>query len=97
MFIVDLHYIQELSAVDHWVAEHRAFLEKYYASGQFLMSGRKVPRTGGIILVRASSLAQVEAIIQEDPFHREGIARYTITEFVPSMTADTLAMWQEFA
>ena len=30
---------------------HVAFLNKHYASGRFVVSGRKVPREGGIIIV----------------------------------------------
>lgn len=47
------------------------------------MSGRKQPRTGGVILMKASGREQVEKLITEDPFHREGVAKYTITEFIP--------------
>ena len=45
-----------------------AFLKKYYASGNFLISGRQIPRTRGIIVAVAASREQIEAIIAEDPF-----------------------------
>ncbi len=91
MFIVELTYIQPLSIVDNFVGEHRAFLERHYATGQFLLSGRKEPRTGGFILANAASRDALEAILQEDPFQREGIAQYQVTEFLPSMAAPNLA------
>mgnify|MGYP000628022598 CR=1 FL=1 len=87
MFIVSLTYKTELSEVDKHIEDHIAFLEKYYANGNFIASGRKVPRTGGVILVQAPSKAEVEKIIQEDPFNIEGLANYEITEFLPSMTS----------
>ena len=87
MFIVSLTYKTELSEVDKQIEDHIAFLEKYYANGNFIASGRKVPRTGGVILVQAPSKAEVEKIIQEDPFNIEGLANYEITEFLPSMTS----------
>ena len=90
MFIVLLKYIKPISEVDRFVAEHRKFLERYYMSGNFLLSGRKEPRTGGVILATAGTLAEIEGIIQNDPFHREGIAEYEIVEFLPSMSADNL-------
>ena len=90
MFIVELTYIQPLSIVDNFVSEHRAFLERYYATGQFLLSGRKEPRTGGFILVNAISRDALEAILREDPFQREEIAQYKVTEFLPSMAAPDL-------
>jgi uncharacterized protein YciI len=87
MFIINLQYIKEISEVDNFVAEHRIFLEKYYESGKFLLSGRKEPRNGGIIIAQGSSRSEIESIIYEDPFHREKIAKYEIIEFIPSMTA----------
>ena len=51
MFIVALTYKAELSEVDQYIDEHISYLEKHYALGKFIASGRKVPRTGGIILV----------------------------------------------
>ncbi|MEI7611730.1 MAG: YciI family protein [Betaproteobacteria bacterium] len=91
MFVILLNYVKPLSEVDRFVAEHREFLERYYVSGHFLLSGRKEPRTGGVILAKAESRAEVERIVQNDPFHREHIAEYEIVEFVPSMAATQLA------
>lgn len=64
-----------------------AFLDNFFASGTFLASGPKQPRTGGIILATAPSLPALEAILEEDPFKREQLAHYEITEFIPSKAA----------
>ncbi|MGN6961556.1 YciI family protein, partial [Neisseria sp. P0016.S002] len=53
MFIVSLEYMKELAAVETYLAEHIAYLERYYQAGVFVMSGRKQPRTGGVILMKA--------------------------------------------
>jgi uncharacterized protein YciI len=53
------------------------------------MSGRKVPRTGGIIIADCADRAEIEAIMESDPFFI-GVAEYEIIEFVPSMTAEAL-------
>jgi uncharacterized protein YciI len=90
MFVISLNYIKPLSEVDRFVAEHREFLESYYASGHFLLSGRQEPRTGGVILAKAQTRAEIESIIQNDPFHREQIADYDIVEFLPSMATTQL-------
>ena len=50
------------------MAAHVRFLKKYYASGHFLVSGRKIPRDGGIILAVGKRRDEIEAIIKEDPF-----------------------------
>ena len=87
MFIVDLNYIVSLDRVDAAIPDHVDFLKKNYASGIFLVSGRKVPRTGGVILAVAENKERLQAILDEDPFQQLGFAHYTVTEFVPSMWA----------
>ena len=84
MYIVNLNYIKEVSEVEKHLEEHIKFLEKYYEMGKFICSGRKNPRTGGVILLNAESLSEVEKIILEDPFNINEIAEYEITEFFPT-------------
>ncbi|KFF03945.1 YciI family protein [Chryseobacterium luteum] len=84
MFIISLTYKTSLENVERFIPEHNDFLEKHYQSGNFIASGRKEPRTGGIILADAISKKEVEEIIQEDPFYIHQVADYTITEFIPS-------------
>lgn len=91
MFVIALHYVKPLEEVDRLVGRHRAFLERHYASGHFLLSGRKEPRTGGVILAQAKDRGELDAILAQDPFAIERVAEYTITEFVPSMAAGQLA------
>lgn len=91
MFVVLLNYVKPLSEVDRFVGEHREFLAHHYAAGNFLLSGRREPRTGGVILATAATRAELERIIQRDPFHREKIADYEIIEFLPSMSAGFLS------
>lgn len=90
MFVVLLNYIKPLSEADRFVGEHREFLARRYASGHFLLSGRKEPRTGGVILATGTR-SEIESIVREDPFHREKIAEYEIIEFLPSMSATRLS------
>jgi uncharacterized protein YciI len=94
MFIVSLHYTAPLARIDELLAAHRAFLDKQYARGLFLMSGRKVPRDGGVIVAQAASRAELEDVLREDPFQQAGVAHYEITEFVPVMTAEPLAAYR---
>lgn len=86
MFVVSITYIRDLSDVDEQLGAHITFLEKYYSLGKFIVSGRKVPRTGGVILVNASNRDEIDTILDEDPFNISGLATYEITEFVPTMT-----------
>ena len=69
---------------------HMAYLKKEYAAGRFLMSGRKVPRTGGIILALGESREQVEALVEQDPFVARGLADFRVTEFNLSQRAESI-------
>jgi uncharacterized protein YciI len=84
MYIINLHYIVPLEQLDKHMKEHVVFLKKYYSKNVFVASGRKVPRTGGIILALAKSKEEVEEIISEDPFYIHKLAEFSITEFLTS-------------
>ena len=90
MFVIELTYTAELAAIDAAMKAHVAFLNKYYASGQFLVSGRKIPREGGIILAVGESRDQIAAIMREDPFCARGLAEVRIIEFRASQLADDM-------
>jgi len=90
MFVIELSYKTDLAAIDAHMTAHVRFLKKYYASGNFLISGRKIPRDGGIILAVGKSRGDIEAIVKEDPFHQHGLADFRIIEFRASQRADDI-------
>jgi uncharacterized protein YciI len=87
MFVIELIYKADLTQIDKHMTAHVAFLKKYYASGNFLVSGRKIPRDGGIILAVGKSRAQIQAIVESDPFVARGLADFRIIEFRASQRA----------
>src|SRR4029450_12256786 len=88
MFIIELIYRAELAALDAHMTEHVKFLKKHYAAGRFVISGRKAPRDGGIIVAVGDSREEIEAIMREDPFCRHGLADVRVIEFRASQRAD---------
>jgi len=84
MFVINLYYIVPLEKLDQHMTEHVKFLQVYYKQNVFIASGRKVPRTGGIILAVAKSKEEVEAIMLRDPFCVHKLAEFTVTEFLTS-------------
>ncbi|TYU82748.1 GTP cyclohydrolase [Listeria monocytogenes] len=88
MFILNLTYKKSLNEVNKCLSDHNIFLQKYYDNNNFVCSGRKEPRTGGIILCNFNSLTEVEEAIKDDPFLQNGIAEYQITEFIPTKSSD---------
>lgn len=88
MFIIILKYKKSIEAVMENLDAHIAFLNKYYSQNKFICSGRQEPRTGGIIICSAKDKAEVNLMILEDPFYKNGIAEYEIIEFVPTNYAE---------
>jgi uncharacterized protein YciI len=87
MFVIELIYKADLTEIDAHMSEHVAFLNKHYAAGHFVVSGRKIPRDGGIILAVGKDRAEIEAIMREDPFHQQRLAEFRIIEFRASQRA----------
>src|ERR1044072_3689865 len=90
MFVIELIYKAALNEIDAHMAAHMRFLRTYYAAGNFLVSGRKIPRDGGIILAVGESRAQIETIMQEDRFGANGLAEARVIEFRASQQADDI-------
>ncbi|MFE4977124.1 YciI family protein [Kitasatospora sp. NPDC056651] len=95
MFVLELTYTADLERVEAVLPQHMAWLERHYADGTFLASGRKVPRDGGVILAAGGDRAAVEALVAEDPFVRAGLTEYRVTEFLATTTAPALAPYRQ--
>jgi len=79
MIIVSITYIVPFEQVEPHLDAHMAWIDKGYEAGMFLASGRKVPRTGGVILARGER-DEVERVAMTDPFVLEGVASIEVTE-----------------
>ena len=90
MFVIELIYKVDLPRIDAQMAAHVAFLKKHYTAGNFLVSGRKIPRDGGIILAVGKSRQQIEAIVAADPFIEHDLADFRISDFRASQRADDI-------
>ena len=90
MFVIELLYKAPLADIDAAMAAHVKFLKKYYASGNFVVSGRKIPRDGGIILAVGESKERIEAIMKEDPFCKSHLADFRVIEFRVSQRAEDI-------
>lgn len=91
MFIVSINYGKNISEIEDHLSDHIEYLDRYYAAGKFIASGRKVPRTGGVILAMAEERHELDAILAKDPFKINNLANYDVTEFIVSKAAPQLA------
>ena len=81
MFLLILKYKVPIDQVERITPAHREFLDQGYRAEKLLVSGPRVPRTGGVIVARVKTREEVDALIHEDPFFKEGIADYEVIEF----------------
>jgi len=87
MFLLITTYLRPLEEVEPLMPEHMTWLDQHYEAGMFLLSGRKAPRTGGVILARAENRATLEKVVTQDPFAQAGVVQYDIVEFAPTRAA----------
>lgn len=83
MFLVILDYTADLDEIDAALQAHTEWLQTHYDAGLFIASGRREPRTGGVIVARGERTA-IERAIDEDPFAQGGLAQHTVIEWHPS-------------
>lgn len=76
MYIVSLTYHRPLEEVDSHLDGHIIWLKRYFQEGAFIASGRKDPRTGGVILVKDMPRTELDAILVQDPFN--AVANYEV-------------------
>lgn len=84
MFVIILTYKSALSEVDAHLSAHISWLEQQHEKGVFVVSGRRVPRTGGVILARQVTQEELMALLDQDPFKQQGLADYEVVEFCPT-------------
>lgn len=95
MYIISLTYKVPIETVDKHLDAHIQYLNTQYELGNFHASGRKVPRTGGVILSKVTDKLKLATILEQDPFKIHDLADYEITEFIPSKTCNEWSFLKE--
>jgi uncharacterized protein YciI len=90
VFVLLLTYTRPLDEVDALMRRHMAWLNEGYAAGRFLVSGRRMPRTGGVIVATGDDRDEIEALAATDPFVTGGVATVEVVQFRASQMADGL-------
>jgi uncharacterized protein YciI len=78
MFLLVLKYKVPIEQIERVAPAHREFLDQGYRTEKLLVSGPRVPRTGGVIVARVKTREEVDALIHEEPLYTEGIADYEV-------------------
>jgi uncharacterized protein YciI len=87
--LVILTYTAPLDEVDALMQPHVDWLSRAFAEGVLLVAGRRMPRTGGVLLFRGEEAA-VAKVAATDPFVAGGVATAEVVAFNASMAAPGL-------
>jgi uncharacterized protein YciI len=87
MFIVDMTFIDVNQITVELTGQHRAYLKSQYDSGVLMFGGRKVPRTGGILVSLHQDKNELIQMLSADPLIQSGLVKYTTTEIMPVMAS----------
>jgi len=91
MYLVDMNFVDMAKITPELTDKHKSYLEQEYKSNKLVFGGRKVPRTGGILISQHASEKELKDVLNSDPFVISGAVDYTITEFIPVMAAKAYA------
>lgn len=90
MYILLCTYVKPLEEVDKVLSAHRDYLHAKIKSGELIVAGRRNPRVGGVLLVKANSLAEAKRVADEDPFTASGVANFDIIEWTPTVMSESV-------
>ena len=80
-FVYLLRIVVDRATYEPHLPDHLAYLDQLDAAGTLVLSGPFTDRTGGMIVVRATSLAEARGIAEADPLVASGVDRYELHEW----------------
>ena len=92
-FLIETTDIAPINKEEEWLPRHMEYLKLGYDRGILLCCGPKVPRSGGIIIARADSYAEIDEFLANDPFFINQITTYRIIEFNPVNKIPLMNEW----
>jgi uncharacterized protein YciI len=86
MFIVLLKFSENKGQAGQFMEGHNAWIKCGFDDGVFLLTGSLQPGLGGGILAHDTSLADLKARVNGDPFVIEKVVSAEIIEITPGRT-----------
>ena len=86
MFIVLLRFSENKSSAGELMHEHNAWLKQGFDDGVFLLAGSLQPAQGGGLLAHNTSIDELQARLDSDPFVAENVVSPEIMEITPPKT-----------
>ncbi|QIG81155.1 YciI family protein [Stakelama tenebrarum] len=89
LVIVELTYKVDPAEITELRPAHLEWLREGLMAGRLALSGRKMPVTGGMLIVRGT-VEEAQAWCASDPFALADVAEYRFFAFEPSLAAPGL-------
>lgn len=90
MFIVLLRFSANKSHAAQFLEGHNAWIKRGFEDGVFLLAASLQPKLGGGILAHNTSLTDLRARVNEDPFVAEMVVSAEVLEITPARTDERL-------
>ena len=97
MFVLISRFQRPLEEINRSFALHSEWVQRQYEAGRFLVTGRREPPIGGIIVARASSEQELREILTSDPYQQKGLAEYEIFAFEATEFPKRSSAFETFA
>lgn len=90
MYILFLKFTSNKRQAAEYMDSHKAWLQRGFSEGVFLLAGSLEPTLGGMILAHKCSREELEARMKEDPFVENGVVGAEIHEVDPGRADERL-------
>jgi uncharacterized protein YciI len=90
MFIVTLKFSSNKARAKDFMGGHNDWIKRGFDDGVFLLVGSLQPNQGGGIVAHNTSLPELQARVNDDPFVAEDVVSADIIEIAPSKADERL-------
>lgn len=90
MFIVFLRFSDNKAKASEYMEGHNAWIRKGFDDGVFLLVGSIEPSSGGAIVAHNTTLDEIRARVNQDPFVAFDIVKADVTEVSPKKVDERL-------
>lgn len=91
MFVVFLKFAANKNLASQFMQAHNAWIQRGVDDGVFLLVGTVAPNAGGAILAHNTTLPDLEARVNNDPFVAQGVVTPEVMEIKPNRADKRLA------
>lgn len=90
MFIVTLKFSDNKTQASHYMDSHKQWIKRGFDEGVFLLVGSLQSNLGGGIIAHNTTLPDLQARVNDDPFVVQNIVSADILEIAPARTDERL-------